>query len=973
MIGDRNVADTVWPVPAKSDGQEGLEKAQPSTPQWKGRGVKKEDTPLAENSSVVPRPGSSKVPDAPLLEAESELPKTRLVKSEPTSKKAASDFDQSKHARAIALMAHQVARSSPIRTPYNREIEMGADKRQLKLIAKEIASQAAKEKARLGKVPSAKELLELPKFGATQNPVTKLLGVTYVPREILKEQMLPIGTLTLDGVNACYRKDDLISTLYVLIAQMGEDDPVRDKLLEGLKEIKKCDPFVEMSQVKAIFSKWEVKELKVAGFALKKPQESKALPVVTRDLEHILQTLTPYVSSAEVLKVNASHSKSAVSVLEKAARISGLVESGFAFKLGPENTRELAAGKFLTTLGLQYRVVPKLEVQIEQAMLSGIAHPEGIASRWLDGAPLPLKEMRDYAACKAKLLQARFRAAGDTSENLIDLLDSENGIWTRLADLELQNSHMVEERKKINQALVSAQRTMFKYANQKRPSQSDKEKILESQKEVLRWEKQVDECEQKIAANNLALFHLTEKRETVCAKISEHSADGAQNIILRDTYRATEKSRQLLEVERQKLQTALDLLLKQIEQISPKKFSCFNRQAGQRKQREAREEKDILEKQLAAKDLALFEKDKTLLQIKNSLNAALDEMRTRPLKILGELQLAFEQSKAKLMEKDGTLPYFNKSTSLELKMGETDQLALQISQSVVESIHQLEDADALCCSYDSHAAQFIQQADGLYSIDFARYFAPHEAVVTPTATFATFRSCLLDHPVADLPLSDEEIAQSLNYDMHKIESEWQAAGILGNAQEFDEAARQISSLKALRDLAGTNSREANLQLAVDFKMNLESSLTDERLQRRVAAFFVKKIEKWQSACFRQIHPKAFLRLKMRIDARQNYLRAQLAAGRPATRKEAMHAEYPTLSPFIKVLERLTGSPFEDLGISVAKGKAELRSLESIIGEAERHSMATPEELKEMREALAQIRREGCSNAELSTTMAFRAA
>jgi len=292
----------------------------------------------------------------------------------------------------------------------------------------------------------------------------------------------------------------------------------------------------------------------------------------------------------------------------------------------------------------------------------------------------------------------------------------------------------------------------------------------------------------------------------------------------------------------------------------------------------------------------------------------------------------------------------------------------------VESVQTHVLTDLLLCSNDSHSGQYMSQDKELFNIDFARFLPPHDSMRDLKGVAATFRSTLLDHPAADEPLSEELINTVKSWDMGKLEENWKKDGLIGEPKFFKDATKRLEILDFQRDAAqGANEsklKEMYAELGLETPVETYDST---QLREVVIKETTKQFENLKNECYSKIHPQAFAGLKKRMQALQGYIREP---GSEPTLKGAFNKMYPQLAPFMKVLGRFQSNPGENLfaEVVITKGvggqqRQELskRPLKSIIEQAELRFLATPEEIQEMKEALAVMERESPPMSDIRTT------
>lgn len=262
----------------------------------------------------------------------------------------------------------------------------------------------------------------------------------------------------------------------------------------------------------------------------------------------------------------------------------------------------------------------------------------------------------------------------------------------------------------------------------------------------------------------------------------------------------------------------------------------------------------------------------------------------------------------------------------------------QISQHVL--------TDLLFCSSDSHGNQYIFIDGEILNIDFARFMAPHEAVIKDEGTqqrvFLVLKSFFLDHPQSERPFSQQDINTILSWDLDQIEREWRKDGLIGEEAKFDEYEKKLKSLRD--EYIGLDKLNYH---ALKKKCNENHINAIGKgvgwMKKKLGLKVYGEIEKIRKESFCQVHPKAFQNFKIRADALQKYLEDCKQKKVPPSLKGALPYMYPLAMPFMKVIERLVTNPSARFG---------QLSLNDILDHAKKNDSASPEEIKAMEDALA---------------------
>lgn len=172
--------------------------------------------------------------------------------------------------------------------------------------------------------------------------------------------------------------------------------------------------------------------------------------------------------------------------------------------------------------------------------------------------------------------------------------------------------------------------------------------------------------------------------------------------------------------------------------------------------------------------------------------------------------------------------------------------------------------------------------------------------------------------------------------------------------------------------------EAALLVGLYRKYNLPFNPSKSRAEliSDLRDHFSHENQKTVEAGYDKIYPQAFLQMKQRILAVQEYFRKEPNA----TMQGAFAVMYPRLVPFMRVLARMEQNPADTIGRGrdfadqekaqgyVVGGVESNRSLEGIIVQAKKLGRIKPEEVQELEEALAAIRKESASASMVRFTM-----
>jgi len=187
-------------------------------------------------------------------------------------------------------------------------------------------------------------------------------------------------------------------------------------------------------------------------------------------------------------------------------------------------------------------------------------------------------------------------------------------------------------------------------------------------------------------------------------------------------------------------------------------------------------------------------------------------------------------------------------------------------------------------SGDTHTRQLVEGPDGeFYDVDLGRiltlptYQKPGGKVCT------TFRSFLLDHPLANEPIPESFKSRVCNWSWTSVKAQWKP--YVSTSSFFDRKASQMQKLKRAveRTRASTTLRDEEKQIAIDSQL----------------ARFVQL----QEACYSRLHPQVYQLLKKRFRIAQGYLKEEAP-----TLRGLWQLSYPNLAPFMEVLQRMIPNP-----------------------------------------------------------------
>lgn len=181
----------------------------------------------------------------------------------------------------------------------------------------------------------------------------------------------------------------------------------------------------------------------------------------------------------------------------------------------------------------------------------------------------------------------------------------------------------------------------------------------------------------------------------------------------------------------------------------------------------------------------------------------------------------------------------------------------------------------------------------------------------------------------------------------------------------DSAEDALQNLDRNRDLIGYQLTRNQL-LALGSRYS--QSISESSNRKAIKADLETKIKAGKAAikevCFSKVHPGAYKSITRRLDA----LTKVLETRELFTLAELFEAMYPQFQPFMKVLTRIEPNPSSAISV-VSEGRGiALNSFEKIIAKAEKHQLASPEELDEMRSSLAILKQEAVGARTLATTM-----
>lgn len=348
--------------------------------------------------------------------------------------------------------------------------------------------------------------------------------------------------------------------------------------------------------------------------------------------------------------------------------------------------------------------------------------------------------------------------------------------------------------------------------------------------------------------------------------------------------------------------------------------------------------------------------ENSLQEIKEQLLASPEDERLKMQ--LADTENELQAINKKLPKRDEDIEKLN----AQIKVAESNYKAL------LKGIRNQAFIDLLFCSADSHMGQYLVKEGEVYNVDFARHLVP-ENFEKEGETYGTFRSALLEHPAVSQPLSQEEV------------------------NTMKQAIQNFSKLQEkfpLRDLEVSERKINTLNKHMDRLKNLEESQIKNFAEEMKAAYgseikktepaeikkeLTEQLKKFQGNekifCFQNIHPIAFKEMSERVSRLENYLAKCDNEGTKPTILEATFEMYPNIKPFVQFLKRSELTPFDHLSVGLIKDEFQYRSFEKTLKEASSEGMASPQEIKEMTEALERMKTKRTTISLLQTTMDIR--
>lgn len=296
-----------------------------------------------------------------------------------------------------------------------------------------------------------------------------------------------------------------------------------------------------------------------------------------------------------------------------------------------------------------------------------------------------------------------------------------------------------------------------------------------------------------------------------------------------------------------------------------------------------------------------------------------------PLKLWNEwLDVKHELQRAKAEGKDTSEiqgRYDNKRQEV-LQFGATKSIAKQIF------------FDASFMASDSHINQYKKGSDGqMHNFDFARFFASSLVYAKGGSHFANFRSDLLDHPLAEEPLSAsspyrEDLSavrqQVLAMNVDEIANSWNAKGLVGTPEFFSHHGQVMQSCE--QDYAvvtdAQTSKEKLTELARSYNIPVKDTATVDEMRQAIVGKIKHKFGESQKACWSLVHPDAINQWKTGMLCMQEYYKTTPEP----TLKGAVHAFFADLAPFMQAMEVLARNPGTALMIQTTNAK-EIRAAE----------------------------------------------
>lgn len=270
--------------------------------------------------------------------------------------------------------------------------------------------------------------------------------------------------------------------------------------------------------------------------------------------------------------------------------------------------------------------------------------------------------------------------------------------------------------------------------------------------------------------------------------------------------------------------------------------------------------------------------------------------------------------------------------------------------------------DLILQPFDNHSEQYkIDPIDGaIKSIDCARFGAPSLFQRGADGTITvSFRSIMMDHPAATLPLDRELVAIINSWDISAIREQHIREGLIGTPEGNRAALERYRDI--LIDLNRMQKPLPPPEIALLCeKYHIEKGALREGVIRKMirgkAELELNEVRKTQ---FKLIHHQAFKHMMQRIVKAQAYLRTNPTP----TIKGLRCALYPELTVIFEVLGRVSAFPGNDIAVKIetnANGVPKIvnRSIESIISLAQKHHAISPKEIAAIEDLIAEINRTG---------------
>lgn len=328
------------------------------------------------------------------------------------------------------------------------EIPKAANRRRLRNLKKQFESKVAGAQGNLIKLN--------PLDKATQNPVTKLEEVSFIPINTNKNNFYYVKVShALTTIISKTEKPEFIGLYKKLLASEKDLNKIKILLRSELEKIEASIKKDDEDDATMIFTMPEMKELResllrdneplicykkediinnIKILLLKRTSENEVNSEATvKESEQLLEILkklndssSTYLNLQELSQLTplevASLIRNAAEFIpsdafpaevlrmhQKLLGITKIESPAYAFKIGREHVREQLGGTILTTLGLESYYVPKTPMELQGTQLGATKNPSGIAGPWLSkGIDYPKRKWADLMDKKLELEEALF-------------------------------------------------------------------------------------------------------------------------------------------------------------------------------------------------------------------------------------------------------------------------------------------------------------------------------------------------------------------------------------------------------------------------------------------------------------------------------------------------------------------------------------------------------------------------------------